>query len=195
MPKSPPPPRSAQNSSGSAASVTRTSSPHASTTSTDTTLLAVKPWARVNHLTPPPSVEPDDGGVGVAAGQRDQTGAVERRNSAPHVTPAPTRAGAGRVVDPDPPQRPGAQQQRAVERALRAVAAGLDGDRYVGAAGPANGRHDVGDVGDLEDGGGLLVDVDDPAEPGAGVLRLVGRDEAPDTASAASPTWWRRERA
>ena len=36
---------------------------------------------------------------------------------------------------------------------------------------------DVVDVGDLEDGGGLLVDVDDPAEPGAGVLRLVGRDE------------------
>ena len=92
MPKSPPPPRTAQNRSGSEVRVTWTSVPVASTRSTLTTLLAVKPCLRVNQLAPPPSSSPTTVGSGLLPARATMPVPSSAAPSVPHCTPAPTRA-------------------------------------------------------------------------------------------------------
>ena len=183
MPKSPPPPRSAQNSSGSDSWVTWTSSPSGFTRSTESTLLAVKPWARVNQLTPPPSSRPTTDGSGLLPQSAIRPVPSSSRISSPHFTPAPTTAVRSSTSTAIAAEGAGAEQEGVVQRGPGGVAGRLRGDGDAGLDRPADGGHDVGGVGDLEDRGGLLVDVDQPRRPGLLPVGVGAGDRRPSTAA------------
>ena len=166
MPKSPPPPRSAQNSSGSDSWVTCTSSPSGVTRSTETTLLAVKPCARVNQLTPPPSSRPTTDGSGLLPHRAIRPVPSSSSHQLAELDAGADDGGALLDVDRDHAEGAGAEEEGVVQGGAGGVTGGLRGHGDAGLDRPADGGDHVGGVGDLEDGGGLLVDVDLPGHPG-----------------------------
>ena len=106
--------------------------------------------------------ETDDGDVGVAAHQADQPAAVERLE---HPTPLHPGTDPGDLrgrVDGQLVQGSGPHQDGSVEGPAGPVPAGLR--RHGQAVGRAEAQHrlHVGDPGHLDDGGGLLVDGEQP---------------------------------